>query len=73
VGDVPVEEDHAGHRHRIRSGSASYVSPPIDLDSLGERGREHHQLEAVMLDFVLADFSARRFLVAVLSDLSGFT
>ena len=49
----------------------------IAVDWCGGSARAHHQPEAVMLDFVNAEFfatiffSALRFLVAVLSDLSG--
>ena len=47
------------------------------ISSRGKRGRAHYPLEVVLLDFSNSEFfaallfSALRFLVAVLSDLSG--
>jgi hypothetical protein len=55
-------------------GDAAAVAKPA---SRRKRGRAHHQLLAVVLDFVNPEFlevfflSALRFLVAVSSDLNG--
>src|SRR5262249_3653401 len=65
-----------GHR---TLGQHECVSPPINLSPRRDRGPACHQPEAVALDFVHPEFfggllfSALRFLVAVLSDLSGCT
>jgi hypothetical protein len=60
---------------RRNNNQPTFPKPP--MSSRRKRGRAHHQPEAVVLDFVNPGifcglfFSALRFLVAVLSDLSG--